>query len=89
MRYRKRFFIPYFSLPDRKQVGHLIWHGDGMEAHTADGHLVGKFPTRRDAAKALWAATGQPKKWTSHNPNPDNPDTQRERPNAPPVRRPR
>jgi len=25
-----------------------------MEAHTADGHLIGKYPTRREAAAALW-----------------------------------
>ena len=33
---------------------HLIWQGDAMEAHTADGHLIGKYPTRREAAAALW-----------------------------------
>jgi hypothetical protein len=72
MRYRRRTFIPYFSLPDGRQVGHLVWRGDSMEAYTADGKLVGKFPTRRDATKALWTAVGQPR-WTSYNP--DNPDT--------------
>jgi hypothetical protein len=53
MRYRRRTFIPYFS--DGRQVGHLIWQGDGMEAHTAEGKLIGKYPTRREAAAALWA----------------------------------
>lgn len=52
MRYRRRTFIPYFS--DGQHVGHLTWQGNAMEAHTADGHLIGKYPTRREAAAALW-----------------------------------
>jgi len=69
MRYRRRTFIPYFS--NGQQVGYLIWQGDGMEAHTAKGEFVGKYPTRREAAHALWVFLGKPG-WSSH---PDNPDT--------------
>jgi hypothetical protein len=36
-----------------EQVAHLVWVGDGMEAHTADGVFVGKYPTRREATIAL------------------------------------
>jgi hypothetical protein len=63
MRYRRRTFIPYFS--DGQQVGYLIWQGDGMEAHTADGELIGKFPTRREAASALWNFLNKPT-WSSY-----------------------
>ena len=63
MRYRQRFFIPYFLL-NGEQVGHLIWKNDSMEAHTAKGEFVGKYPTRREAAKALWKFLGGPG-WTS------------------------
>jgi hypothetical protein len=66
-RYRQRFFIPYFSVPDGTQLGYLTWKNDGMEAHTADGILVGKYPTRRDAARALWQFLRQPK-WSSLQP---------------------
>jgi hypothetical protein len=62
MRYRRRLFIPYFS--NGQQVGHLIWKNDGMEAYTADEKFVGKYPTRREAAKALWNFLGKPG-WTS------------------------
>jgi hypothetical protein len=37
-----------------QQVGWLTWRGDGMEAFTADGTLVGKYQTRREATSALW-----------------------------------
>jgi hypothetical protein len=67
MRYRRRFFIPYFSIPDGIQVGHLIWKNEGMEAHTADGKFVGKYPTRHEAAKALNKFLGG-LRWSSHWP---------------------
>jgi hypothetical protein len=54
MRYRRRLHIPYFY--GSRQVGHLDWRDGVMEAYTADGNLVGKYPTRREAAAALWAA---------------------------------
>jgi hypothetical protein len=64
MRYRRRFFIPYFSVPHGIQLGYLVWKNDGMEAYTANQKFVGKYPTRREAAKALWNFLGQPG-WTS------------------------
>ena len=67
MRYRRRFFIPYFSVPYGIQVGHLIWKKDGMEAYTANGEFVGKYPTRREAAQALNKFLGGPR-WSSHCP---------------------
>ena len=54
MRYRRRTHIPYFD--GSRQVGHLDWRDGAMEAYTAYGTLVGKYPTRREAAAALWAA---------------------------------
>jgi hypothetical protein len=69
MRYRRRTFIPYFS--NGQQVGHLIWQGNTMEAYTADGLLIGKYPTRRAAAAALWAFVNKHqdvRKWSSHPP---------------------
>ena len=67
MRYRRRFFIPYFSLPHGTQLGHLIWKNDGMEAWTANKEFVGKYPTRREAAQALNKFLGGPR-WSSHWP---------------------
>jgi hypothetical protein len=55
MRYRRRFFIP--MIYHEQQIGHLIWKDGAMEAWTAAGELVGRYPTRREAARALWAAT--------------------------------
>jgi hypothetical protein len=40
-----------------QQIGHLDWRDGAMEAYTADGSLVGKYPTRREAASALWATS--------------------------------
>lgn len=40
-----------------QQIGHLIWKDGAMEARTTAGELVGRYPTRREAASALWAAT--------------------------------
>jgi hypothetical protein len=51
--HRRRTHIPYFD--GSRQVGHLDWRDGAMEAYTADGTLVGKYPTRREAAAALWA----------------------------------
>jgi len=77
MRYRRRTIIPYFSVPDGIQLGCLIWKNDSMEAWTANNEFVGKFPTRKEAAKALWSFLGQPGRWTSR---PNYPDT-----DTPPV----
>jgi hypothetical protein len=43
-------------------IGHLIWINEAMEAWTAKGEFVGSYPTRRDAASALWAVRPQPRK---------------------------
>jgi hypothetical protein len=52
MRYRRRFFIPIFH--NGQQIAHLQWTDGGMEAWIADGTFVGKYPTRKEAASALW-----------------------------------
>jgi hypothetical protein len=41
------------------EIGHLQWIGEAnaMEAWTAEGELVGRYPTRHEAASGLWAAT--------------------------------
>jgi hypothetical protein len=41
------------------EVGHLQWidEANAMEAWTAEGELVGQYPTRHEAASALWKAT--------------------------------
>ena len=55
MRYRRRFFIP--MVYRGCEIGHLVWTDGAMEARTAEGELLGRYPTRREAASALWAAT--------------------------------
>ncbi len=55
MRYRRRTFIP--MVYREVEIGHLQWVGEAMEAWTAEGELVGRYPTRREAASALWVAT--------------------------------
>jgi hypothetical protein len=69
MRYRRRFFIPMVLRNSGQQVGHLIWQDGAMEAWTAEGELVGKYPTRREAAAALWAVLTKQRNvrggWTS------------------------
>ena len=55
MRYRRRFFIPVVYR--EHQIGHLIWKEGAMEAWTAAGEFVGRYPTRRKAASALWGMT--------------------------------
>lgn len=39
---------------DGQDLGHLIWKDGAMEAWTSDGDLLGRFPTRREAAYVLW-----------------------------------
>lgn len=66
MRYRRRTFIPVVYLG--RQLGHLLWNGSQMEAWTAKGELVGEYPTRREAASALWRVIRKQKnipKWTT------------------------
>jgi hypothetical protein len=53
MRYRRRTHIPMFQCGE--PIGYLIWKDNAMEARTADGNLVGRYATRREAAAALWA----------------------------------
>lgn len=55
MVYRRRTFIPMFY--HEEQIGSLEWKDGVMQTWTADGVLVGSYPTRHEAASALWAAT--------------------------------
>ena len=55
MRYRRRTFIP--MVYRGQQIGRLIWKDGAMEAWTAEGELLGLYPTRREAASAFWAMT--------------------------------
>jgi hypothetical protein len=69
-RYSRRTHIHYFDSTG-ELVGHLDWRDGVMEAHTADGALVGKYPTRREAAYALWAtirSTLRPGGWRTTKP---------------------
>ena len=69
-RYRpRRAFVPIFHRGE--QIAHLIWKDGAMEAWTIDGHLVGRYPTRREAASALWIALHTQKgieRWTTKPP---------------------
>jgi hypothetical protein len=53
-RYRRRTHIPLTI--GEQQIGWLTWLADEgrMEAFTADGTSIGKYPTRREATSALW-----------------------------------
>jgi hypothetical protein len=55
---RRRTHIPVVDRHEQRQIGHLVWENGMMEARTANGELVGKYATRREAASALWATRG-------------------------------
>jgi hypothetical protein len=57
MRHRRRTLIPITYLG--QQIGRLQWNGEAMECWTAQGELIGEFPTRHEAASALWRATAE------------------------------
>jgi hypothetical protein len=69
MRYRRRTHIPVFH--GSHQIGHVDWRDGAMEAYTADGNLIGKYPTRREATSALWATRTNARdvrgRWTQPN----------------------
>jgi hypothetical protein len=73
-------FIPYVDCDTGQKLGQLIWRDGAMQAWTATDELIGEFPTRREAASALFRTLdrGRRIRWTSHPErlpkvaNPDN-----------------
>jgi hypothetical protein len=53
MRYRRRLYIPFVDGAGQ-EVGYLAWQDGAMEAWTATENLIGRYPTRKEAASALW-----------------------------------
>ena len=66
MRYRRRMFIPIIHR--ERQVAHLVWKDGAMQAWTAEGDFIGVYPTRKEAASALFEVLKQRgiRRWTTH-----------------------
>jgi hypothetical protein len=66
MRYRQRTFIPIIH--DGNQIAHLVWKDGAMEAWIGENEFIGRYPTRKEAAAALYAVLRQRgvKRWTTH-----------------------
>ena len=66
MRYRRRFFIPVFH--NGQQVAHLVWRDGAMEAWIDGEETVGRYPTRKEAASALFEVLYKRgiRRWTTH-----------------------
>jgi hypothetical protein len=65
MTYRRRVFIPIIH--DGNQIAHLVWKDGAMEAWVAED-FIGRYPTRKEAAAALYKVLRQMgvRRWTTH-----------------------